>query len=159
MSITNELRRYVAEQCSYLRGAGCSGYNKMLEIADRIDAEYQKAIRELNNLADASVLLPVDADGVPIHVGDELTDGENLPSAVCCMLLRDGGWTVASKALFGFGIRPSTLRHVKPDSWEGIIADAIILGRQLEWLDNSRGDADSERELVERCRRLAGEAE
>lgn len=44
----------------------------LLRIADRIDAEHEKAIRELNNLADASVHLPVDADGVPIHIGDEM---------------------------------------------------------------------------------------
>ena len=43
-SITDELREWVAEQCSYLRGAKCSGYNKMLEIADRIDARYEKAV-------------------------------------------------------------------------------------------------------------------
>lgn len=41
------------------------------------------------------------------------------------------------------------------DSWERIISDAVILGRQFEWADNSSGDADSERDLVERCRRLA----
>lgn len=68
MSITNGLREYV-------NGPAKSGIshiceNAILNIADRIDAEHQKAIRELNNLSDASVLLPVDADGEVIHIGD-----------------------------------------------------------------------------------------
>lgn len=67
MSITDELREY-AEKYE------CKSYCKLLtDIAERIDAEYQKAIRELNNFADASVLLPVDADGVPIRFGDKVT--------------------------------------------------------------------------------------
>lgn len=62
-SITNELRMYV--------GLSDGAVQRSIHaIADRIDAEYEKAIRELNNLADASMLLPVDADGVPIRVGD-----------------------------------------------------------------------------------------
>jgi len=59
MSITDELREWVRY-----------GKGSLLAIADRIDAEYQKAIRELNNLADGCVLLPVDADGEYIRIGD-----------------------------------------------------------------------------------------
>lgn len=40
------------------------------DMLDRIDAEYEKAVRELNDYASDSVLLPRDADGVPIHIGD-----------------------------------------------------------------------------------------
>lgn len=67
-SITNELRTYV--------GLSDGAVQRSIHaIADRIDTEYEKAIRELNNLANASVLLPLDADGVPIHIGDVM---ENL---------------------------------------------------------------------------------
>lgn len=45
---------------------------------------------------------------------------------------------------------PCRLRHVKPDSWERIKDDAARL---------ARGDGSAVLELVERCRRLAGEAE
>ena len=67
MSITDELREWAHE---HLYKSGIR--SDLLAIADSIDAEHQKAIRELNNLADSSVLLPVDADGVPIHLGDKV---------------------------------------------------------------------------------------
>ena len=64
-SITDELRGWYKDRM--FMG---NGWQELDNIADRIDAEHQKAIRELNNLADASVLLPVDADGERIHIGD-----------------------------------------------------------------------------------------
>ena len=57
MSITDELRAYAG---SFYLFCYKDVREKLDAIADSIDAEYQKAIRELNNLADASVLLPVD---------------------------------------------------------------------------------------------------
>jgi hypothetical protein len=69
MKITDGLRMFIEDP---LLGYASQDQHveRLTNIADRIDAEYEKAIRELNNLADASVLLPVDADGVPIRVGD-----------------------------------------------------------------------------------------
>jgi len=79
MSITDELRKW---------GYGFCGdtHDVVTAIADRIDAEYQKAIRELNNLADASVLLPVDADGEIIHVGDMMERGKARGHVIALML-------------------------------------------------------------------------
>lgn len=68
MSITGELREYT----KHYSVAGSKKDTMLSSIADRIDAEHQKAIRELNNLADTSMLLPVDANGETIHVGDEM---------------------------------------------------------------------------------------
>lgn len=76
MSITDELREYTEKQIKWLDMTKVH-YRKLFSIADRIDAEHQKAIRELNNLADASVLLPVDADGVPIRIGDVIAYKDN----------------------------------------------------------------------------------
>lgn len=150
-SITDELREAM-EPCisddwlTITRGA-------FEAVADRIDAEYQKAIQELNNLADASVLLPVDADGVPIHVGDELTDGINLPAKVRGMALGEDGWIVSSASFSGTRVDQSTLRHVQPDSWESIIMNAIAEG--YERTDVFTPCEVGNDELVERCRRLA----
>lgn len=79
MSITDELRKW---------GYGFCGdtHDVVTAIADRIDAEHQKAIRELNNLADASVLLPVDADGEIIHVGDMMERGKTCGRVIALML-------------------------------------------------------------------------
>jgi hypothetical protein len=68
MSITGELREYT----KHYSVAGSKKDTMLSSIADRIDAEHQKAIRELNNLSDTSMLLPVDANGETIHVGDEM---------------------------------------------------------------------------------------
>ena len=75
MSITDELREYATNGSLHY----CSDY---LAIADRIDAEHESACAEAygNGVMSvpialdesAWVKLPVDADGVPIHVGDEL---------------------------------------------------------------------------------------
>ena len=80
MSITDELRKYVQSWretpnlMDELDAGDIDGLlGDFIAIADRIDAEHQKAIRELNNLAEASVLLPVDADGEPIRFGDKVT--------------------------------------------------------------------------------------
>lgn len=145
-SITDELREYAAGW----RDRSC--YKHLLAIADRIDAEYQKAIQELNNLADASVLLPVDADGVPININDKV-DGYGKMHRVCQLrLCTDRDWSLVDEHgdtyydMAGF-------THVKPDSWERIIADAV---------KNGMYDHDNEhiqQKLVERCKRLAGDAE
>ena len=82
MSITDELREYVR----HYSVAGSTKDKTLTAIADRIDAEHQKAIRELNNLADASVLLPVDADGEIIHVGDMMERGKSRGHVIALML-------------------------------------------------------------------------
>ena len=61
-------------------------YRCLHDIADRIDAEHQKGIREMNNLADASVLLPVDANGEIIHVGDMMEYGKVRGHVIALML-------------------------------------------------------------------------
>lgn len=94
-----------------------------------LEAGWQQ--RCLDRLADeiesAYMRLPVDADGVPIRVGDEIeypngrrdvvrfiTINDNLPT------FNESGW-VASKC-----------RHVKPETIEGIIAEAMSLACEPE---------------------------
>ena len=85
MGITDELRKYTEEQIKWLDMTKVH-YSKLFAIADRIDAEHQKAIRELNNLAAACVLLPVDADGEVIHVGDAMERGDAHGRVIALML-------------------------------------------------------------------------
>lgn len=163
MSITEELRMYVQDwrdTPSLMDGLDRGDMDGILEdfirIADRIDAEHAVKVERLEKYRAAVdamlkeyVKLPVDADGVPIHVGDELTNGINLPAKVRGMALGEDGWIVSSASFGGTRVDQSTLRHVKPDSWESIMDDAEKLAR----CDNA-----AVIELVERCRRLAGEA-
>lgn len=72
MSITGELRKWNDETTIL----PITRRQLLDAISDRIDAEHEKAIRELNNLADAiadsCVQLPKDANGEYIHIGDRM---------------------------------------------------------------------------------------
>ena len=161
MSIADELREWAARELAGWKMAR-ERFDELTAIAGRIDAEYQKAIRELNNLADTSVLLPVDADGVPVRLNDlmEWPDHTRDPFEVIAIgngtlhYVEDGEiqWTSAE-----------TKRHYTPDTWERIIRDAIGEGMARE-LSNynggyDRSDSLSNASLVARCKALAGDAE
>ena len=102
MSITDELRKEA-------RGFGRYVYTApqadcLTAIADRIDAEHEKAEQDLidaNNqmeqLCECSIRLPVDADGVPIHVGDVLTDGEYTFRVDELAAFGDGSWSIRNE--------------------------------------------------------------
>ena len=130
----------------------------LVAIADRIDAEHEKALDEWKaehgqmwlkgysechaelmegNETLASdlercgwVRLPVDADGVPIHVGDVVTmqllfGGESKPLVVDRMELsqgRDGDlWCVALDTDKGCWNQPSLMRHYTPPTVEDVL--------------------------------------
>ena len=161
MSITDELREFIDSLACHK-----DTRDMMRRIADRIDKEHAEAVADalqLRGEPDRWVELPTDADGVPIHVGDVMEFSRfdvSYNPAVKVDGIGAGVFFSFDEKLGRFAQKDANAyRHVQPDSWERIISDAVILGRQLEWADNSRGDADSERELVERCRRLAGDAE
>lgn len=75
MSITDELRK-VAAKTECANGRCEKLYRGDLEhIADRIDAEHERELREtgediVRDVRREWVRLPLDADGVPIRVGD-----------------------------------------------------------------------------------------
>lgn len=156
-SITDELREYAEEN-------ECESYRKLLTaIADRIDAEHAEAVADalqLRGEPDRWVKLPVDADGVPIHVGDEL-DGLHYEDGTvtgiqfgadgrAMVAIRPNGWDTSTWH------DPEEYRHRKPDSWERIIEDAAWYGKERQFVGTS-GDLERIAELIERCRRLAGE--
>lgn len=101
MSITDELREYIAEQQWCAKGT-------LSAIADRIDREHRMAMEKVAADADALpmtdesmvehgwICLPLDADGVPIRVRDRL-DGYG--KVIEVMELRRGlsGWVIISR--------------------------------------------------------------
>lgn len=123
-------------------------------IADLIDAEHKKAVERARmdgmdaTFGDGWVKLPVDADGVPIKLGDNVALGDGTFEVRRLELYDRDSWDVLDR--FGEPFSPLNLRHVQPDSWERIMDDAEKL---------ARGDNAAVMELVERCRRLAGEGE
>ena len=160
MSITDELREFAREHQPY----GSELYNAQVcdhlcAIADRIDAEHKHAIgyvddRDPETMAELGwVRLPVDADGEVIHVGDVVVeDGCGVPYKVMSMKLFDDCWDVGE-----CGMNPNLCRHYQPDSWERIIEDAYQLDVAFGEGTEEYARTSVVRELVERCRRLAGE--
>lgn len=76
MSITDELREF-APHVDPGKVALAGWKDALLAIADHIDAAHRSALEKLAAQLDESkdgwVRLPEDADGVPIHLGDDVT--------------------------------------------------------------------------------------
>lgn len=164
MESVDRLRNYVEQVC------GCNGGRHDIQaIADEIEREHRKALHEairnalangkksvLRQIADTHMPLPKDADGVPIHVDDELEPTDECGMRVTVSSIQftdDGCWVFA-----GFvGRRPHKYRHVKPDtpdSWERIIEDVRSMdgcGSLGEFMERHGAD------FVARCKALAGE--
>lgn len=131
---------------------------ELTAIADRIDKEHAEAVADalqLRGEPDRWVKLPVDADGKVIHIGDTLKAGSKEITVLGIGRCYDGSeeFGVFSQLYEGDyeWFNAQYFQHVKSDSWESIIADAV---------KNGMYDHDNERiqqKLVERCRRLAGE--
>lgn len=112
------------------------------------------------------VRLPVDADGVPIHVGDVVTmqllfGGESKPLVVDRMELshgRDGDlWYVALDTDKGCWNKPSLMRHYTPPTVEDVLrefADKVCNSGHQWGLDAKDTIAEYAAKL-----RLAGEDE
>ena len=91
MAITDELRKW-AQIC------GIKYDSKLYEIADRIDAAHRSALEKLAAQVDESedgwVRLPVDADGVPIHVGDVMETEDNRIFNVDVIQVSSRKWSI-----------------------------------------------------------------
>ena len=143
MSITHELRMYA---CMVARAWKEDG-EELTKIADRIDSE----------LAERYVSLPLDADGVPIHVGDKLKDDAMRKSdgEVHRLMLENDGWYVGFSSGGWTLTRLHEWHHQKPDTWEQIIDDAEALAR--EWFNTDMSENEHAvglDALVARCKAL-----
>lgn len=127
------------------------------KVADRIDEQYAVKVERLEKYRAAVcamlkeyVKLPVDADGVPIRVGDEMDVGTVFAIGDEGVFMVENGFSgkYDVECFDGFACH-----HVQPDTWERIIGDACDMASRC--CDDDAGKA----ELVERCRRLAGESE
>ena len=176
MSIADGLRRYAANwdgffyddedgglinAIGYVPARSTPVPNVINAIADSIDKQHaeerDKAYAEgVYDGIDADkntmgyIKLPVDDDGVPIRIGDtmEWLDG----STAEVIGVGNGVFFYKDDESDGADWSSSENKHhVKPDSWESIIQDAVKLG----YADYPT--TGYEAELVERCKRLAGE--
>ena len=166
MSITDELRDWAGQH------KGWHLFDIQLNaIADRIDEEHESEVRQahadgLNEQVDFHdnfipshyVLLPVDANGEPIHVGDEMECitplHPDVPKAfkVQRISLESSGWTLVA---YPASYKPESCRHVKQPTVEDVLEELL---REYDRDDSELTNG----EIIERFAaklRLAGEGE
>lgn len=114
------------------------GFDEGFAAADDWLAEHEDAMVE-----HGWVKLPVDADGVPIRVGDEVKEvGYNVNGTVCELRMDDDGWWVFVN---GVGRRPGKYRHYHAPTVEDVLTK----------LEGMRGGYATYEDVVTRCAELA----
>ena len=121
---------------------------------------------------DAYMRLPVDADGVPIRLGDkvwyvgingEITKDDPLKVTGFVRVLGDLGTFIETQECPRKAIIPESLTHKQPeppDSWEQLEDDSLLSVdeyRNLTGIDCNEGAYFAkQRDLIRRAKRLAG---
>lgn len=159
MSITDELRHNIkgAEQ---LYGRECK---RLTAIADRIDAEHEKSVVDalLNDGLPMSdevmaelgwIRLPVDADGVPIHVGDVMDYLEALHTDV------PARFKVQDMFYFGKGewrlrAYPATYEPEKCRHYHALTVEDVLI-EFGEWYAHTKGGCDEDGIIAEYAAKL-----
>lgn len=116
---------------------------------------------------DAYMELPVDADGVPIRIGDVVYGNPGIAWTVVGLRTSKLGWKVEMDNM-PFLCEPDDLTHKKPDSWEKLEKDAMGKACELAGSGNLRcGDCEwgkegigcqamARLEILKRAKKLAG---
>ena len=162
MTVTDDLREYTN------RFIGSEDFRWLRTIADRIDAEYETAVRKkaakmLTNISEymsdedldeiGLVRLPPDANDEPIHVGDVM-DGYGKAKSVIYLLLDKKGWIVYRD--LGDSVRDTyALSHHHEPTVEDVLRE---FG---EWYLHAKGGCDEDGIVADFAKRLrlVGDAE
>ena len=138
MAITDELRKWKGNIQTYLSPDVVLQLRCELNgIADRIDAEHESACAEAygNGVMSvpialdesAWVELPVDADGVPIRIGDVVYDCNESPSekfSVAIMELDKWGWSLLDS--YGERNEPGQCHHYHAQTVEDVLREFAL---------------------------------
>ena len=163
--------RKTLKSCVMKAGVEPNEFDTYWITASACDACIDEVEREIS---ERFMLLPVDADGVPIRVGDVIAEkpfrpniGEK-PAEVVCMLLNSDGWAIGDCDPRGHWYGPLQREHVKPDPLEELLNEHLQerekIVRKLESSMITLGEAESEEDacdklFAERIRELMGGTE
>ena len=110
----DELRGWIVATVDYGLGPNGTNLEQLHDIADAIEAEIAERFMEL----------PVDADGVPIHIGDTLLKSTGAPKASYGDVVGVSDDSVWFNAKNGWESNWSSMtRHYVPDSIGRIVQD------------------------------------
>lgn len=142
MESTDKLRK-LADECYTFND--CS--DKLVVIADEIERE----------IAERYMLLPVDADGVPIHVGDEIQyvneqGGTGAKVTVCA--ISDCYVYYPKRSIHAYP--PESCRHVNPRTLEDVLEEYADKCYKLVRDGNGGLFASKTREVAAEIRELFG---
>lgn len=145
--------------------------DKFTQLCDTIDSIHAQLERENESLKaeldrvlgehgnrDGLLQLPLDADRVPIFIGDVMesdyiTRTEVAAVGIKCFF----AWSNIDRRWHQY--EANQFRHHQPDTWERIIDDAEALAREWFNTDMSENEhAEGLDVLVARCKKLAGES-
>ena len=106
-----------------------SGHISKLKALEEENAELRAKLEAWIQSDDSYMKLPLDADGVPIRIGDEVNINGDVMTVLGYRLHNDMLLLVAKDKKSGlfFTPKPSIVRHFKPepaDSWEKLEKDA-----------------------------------
>lgn len=189
MSITDELRKWI-DSIAWRDDSISPAHKNILAIADRIDEQHAVTVERLEKYRAAVdamlkeyVKLPVDADGVPIHIGDVMEGVDKYDSlknvmgkVITVSFESDGIVEVAVRAWSSDGKSwhrayldsdASVYRHYHEPTVEDVLREmhaelgeviALYVG---EAIDSDERDRDEARIFAEYAKRLtlAGEGE
>ena len=144
--------------------------SKLRELEEE-NAELRDELEALIQSDDSYMKLPVDADGVPIRIGDKMdVDGDCM--TVLGYHLFNGELLLMMKKMESdiaiYTPRPSDVRHFKyapPDSWEKLEEDASVgaqdycanrLGIDIRRTLTSDDDRAFAKDIIRRAKKLAG---
>ncbi len=158
--------------------AALSAVPDMVRKNERLEKESADLRAELDDLKgnaegfepDAYMKLPLDADGVPIRIGDKVNvDGDamtvlgyRLHNGTLLLIVKESG------SIITYSPKPSSVRHFKyvpPDSWEKLEEDASVgaqyycanrLGIDIRKTLTSDDDSAFAKDIIRRAKKLAG---
>lgn len=171
--ITSTLLRECAEKYESDASYTWQNVEEDLGVEEDVGWDTSRAFRTIaESIEEHYIELPVDNRGEPIHIGDSIycaLDDYAEPHKVWGVELGASPFVDASVGVLLDGediprwVAADHTFHDKPDSWERIIRDATTAG--YAYLGDTEEDSAfdkltaEKRELVARCRKLAGETD
>lgn len=136
------------DQQSYAVNALRRGNKRLRSEVEALEEENEQLKAEIALIQpDAYMKLPLDADGVPIRIGDKVNvDGEamtvlgyRLHNGTLFLIVKESG------SIITYSPRPSSVRHFKyvpPDSWEKLEEDVMKWSCSYFGIDQDAASCD-----------------